>query len=70
MRCIYLYFLGVTVLTLGFVTLAGAQDKPAAAAETSGTPKAGPRAEFLEEIAYYEQRYMRIAEAMPVEKYP
>lgn len=68
MRRIYLYFLGVTVLTLGFVAVAGAQDKAAAAA--SDAPKAGPRAEFLEEIAYYEQRYLRIAEAVPVEKYP
>ena len=70
MRHIYLYFLGVTVLALSFGTPNRAQDKPAAAAEASGSPKAGPRAEFLEEIAYYEQRYMRLAEAMPVEKYP
>ena len=70
MRRIYLYFLGVTVLTLGLATFVGAQDKPTAAAEASGVPKAGPRAEFLEEIAYYEQRYIRLAEAMPVEKYP
>jgi uncharacterized damage-inducible protein DinB len=27
------------------------------------------RAEFLEEIAYYEQRYTQLAEAMPAEKY-
>jgi DinB family protein len=32
-------------------------------------PTTGLRAEFLEEIAYYEQRYMRLAEAMPAEKY-
>jgi uncharacterized damage-inducible protein DinB len=32
-------------------------------------PATGPRAEFLEEIAYYEQRYTRLAEAMPAEKY-
>ena len=70
MRHIYLYFLGVTVLALSFGTPNRAQDKPAAAAEASGSPKAGPRAESLEEIAYYEQRYMRLAEAMPVEKYP
>ena len=70
MRRIYLYFLGVTVLTLGIVTLAGAQEKPAAAAEASAAPKNGPRAEFLEEIAYYEQRYTRLAEAMTIEKYP
>ena len=35
----------------------------------SATPTAGLRAEFLDEIAYYQQRYMRLAEAMPVEKY-
>ena len=70
MRRIYLYFLGVTVLALSFGTSSRAQDKPAAATEASGAPKTGPRAEFLEEIAYYEQRYTRLAEAMPVEKYP
>jgi uncharacterized damage-inducible protein DinB len=35
----------------------------------SATPTSGFRAEFLEEIAYYEQRYTRLAEAMPAEKY-
>lgn len=69
MRRIYIYFLGVTVLALGLVTWSGAQDKPAAATEASVAPKTGPRAEFLEEIAYYEQRYTRLAEAMPAEKY-
>jgi uncharacterized damage-inducible protein DinB len=29
----------------------------------------GARAEFLEEVAYYEQRYTRLAEAVPAEKY-
>lgn len=32
-------------------------------------PTSGFRAEFLEEVAYYEQRYTRLAEAMPAEKY-
>ena len=32
-------------------------------------PISGFRAEFLEEVAYYEQRYTRLAEAMPAEKY-
>lgn len=45
---------------------ANAQEKPAA---TAAAPTAGPRAEFLEEIAYYEQRYTRLAEAMPADKY-
>jgi uncharacterized damage-inducible protein DinB len=39
-----------------------------AAVMTDG-PTTGFRAEFLEEIIYYEQRYTRLAEAMPAEKY-
>jgi uncharacterized damage-inducible protein DinB len=39
------------------------------AATTQAAPTSGPRAEFLEEIAYYEQRYARLAEAMPADKY-
>ena len=35
----------------------------------SAAPTSGFRAEFLEGIAYYEQRYTRLAEAMPAEKY-
>jgi uncharacterized damage-inducible protein DinB len=69
MRRIYLYCLGFTILTLSFVALGQAQDKPAAPATASGVPTTGPRAEFLEEIAYYDQRYTRLAEAMPAEKY-
>jgi uncharacterized damage-inducible protein DinB len=33
------------------------------------TPISGFRAEFLEELAYCEQRYLTLAEAMPAEKY-
>lgn len=40
-----------------------AQDKPAAPAVT------GARGEFLAETSYYEQRYTRLAEAIPAEKY-
>jgi len=39
-----------------------AQEKPTA-------PASGPRAEFLAELAYYEERYTRLAEAVPAEKY-
>jgi uncharacterized damage-inducible protein DinB len=39
-------------------------DKPAAAA-----PAAGVRAEFLDEVGFYEQRFMRLAEAIPADKY-
>ena len=41
-----------------------AQDKPAGA-----TAVTGARGEFLAEVAYYEQRYTRLAEAVPAEKY-
>jgi uncharacterized damage-inducible protein DinB len=43
-----------------------AQDKPAATAAPAVT---GARGEFLAEVAYYEQRYTRLAEAVPAEKY-
>jgi uncharacterized damage-inducible protein DinB len=44
-----------------------AQDKPAATAATPAVT--GARGEFLAEIAFYEQRYTRLAEAVPAEKY-
>ena len=40
------------------------QDKPAAAPAVTGA-----RGEFLAERSYYEQRFTRLAEAMPAEKY-
>jgi len=43
---------------------AAAQDKPAALPAVMGA-----RGEFLAEVAYYEQRYSRLAEAVPAEKY-
>lgn len=46
------------------------QDKPPAqAASTTAAPISGARAEFLAEIAFYEQRFTRLAQAMPAEKY-
>ncbi len=45
---------------------AAAQDNPPAAAATAVT---GARGEFLAEVVYYEQRYTRLAEAVPAEKY-
>jgi uncharacterized damage-inducible protein DinB len=67
MRRISLYFLWFTVMALCCSNPVPAQDKPAAMASTA--PASGVRAEFLEEIAYYEQRYTQLAEAMPAEKY-
>jgi uncharacterized damage-inducible protein DinB len=72
MRRIYVYFLLLTVLALNFMPSGRAQDNNAdhkAAAVGAVAPTAGFRAEFLEEIAYYEQRYTRLAEAMPAGKY-
>jgi uncharacterized damage-inducible protein DinB len=47
------------------------QDKPAAQATsaTAAAPTSGVRAEFLAEVAFYEQRFARLAQAMPAEKY-
>jgi uncharacterized damage-inducible protein DinB len=44
-----------------------AQDKPAATAAAPAVT--GARGEFLAEVAFYEQRYTRLAEAVPAEKY-
>lgn len=63
MRRIYICFLCLTMCAAGFARIGRAQEKPA------DVPTSGPRAEFLAEIAYYEQRYVRLAEAMPAEKY-
>jgi uncharacterized damage-inducible protein DinB len=56
------------LLTICAITLlphrTAAQDKPAAAPAVTGA-----RGEFLAEVAYYEERYTRLAEAIPAEKY-
>jgi uncharacterized damage-inducible protein DinB len=71
LRRIFLYFLALTVLGLSSMPYSQAQDSPdhKAQAMVSAAPASGFRAEFLEEITYYEQRYARLAEAMPAEKY-
>jgi uncharacterized damage-inducible protein DinB len=71
MRRKYICCLGLTVFALSFTPSGRAQESPdrKTPARASATPTTGLRAEFLEEIAYYEQRYMRFAEAMPGEKY-
>jgi uncharacterized damage-inducible protein DinB len=69
MRRISLCFLILTSW-LGFTPSSKAQettDHKTPAAATA--PTSGFRAEFLEEIAFYEQRYTRLAEAMPADKY-
>jgi uncharacterized damage-inducible protein DinB len=50
--------------------LARAQQKPAEKPPATQTvPTAGARMEFLDEVSYYEQRFLRLADAIPAEKY-
>ena len=71
MRRVGLYFLILAALGLNLMPPSRAQDSPdhKAPAVASAAPTSGFRAEFLDGIAYYEQRYTRLAEAMPAEKY-
>jgi uncharacterized damage-inducible protein DinB len=71
MRLIFLYFLTLTVFGQNFMPPTWAQDSPdhKTPALAPAAPTSGFRAEFLEEVTYYEQRYTRLAEAMPAEKY-
>jgi len=65
MRSKVICFLAVTILGLNSTGAAHAQSPPSA----SSPPRSGPRAEFLQEISYYEERYTRLAEAVPADKY-
>lgn len=71
---IVIYFLILTAFSLGLMPSSQAQDKPAEKppqymGRALVQPNSGFRAEFLEEIAYYEQRFARLAEAIPAERY-
>lgn len=69
MRSNSIHFLLVTSLSFSMTLLLPAQEKPADKAPAAIAPVSGYRAEFLEEVAYYEQRYTKLAEAMPADKY-
>jgi uncharacterized damage-inducible protein DinB len=71
MRRIALYFLVLTVIGLNSMSATRAQDTPDHKVPATATvaPNSGFRAEFLEEVTYYEQGYTRLAEAIPAEKY-
>jgi hypothetical protein len=70
MRPISMYSLGLTIIAMAIGSNAGAQGKPREKAGAApATVATGPQAEFLEEIVYYEQRYVRLAESVPAEKY-
>jgi uncharacterized damage-inducible protein DinB len=70
MRRASIYLFGLMLIGMGRAVVSNAQDKaPAVAHSDFAAPTSGARAEFLEEIAFYEQRYIRLAEAVPAEKY-
>ncbi|HVS88550.1 MAG TPA: DinB family protein [Candidatus Acidoferrum sp.] len=73
MRRMSIGCLSLATLSLGFCPVTGAQtrDKPAGQAPSTAVaaPTSGARAEFLAEVTFYEQRYTRLAQAMPAEKY-
>src|SRR6266849_10616980 len=65
-----LYLIVATVFTAMLGIAIQGQDKPAGStATTAVAPTSGARAEFLDGLAYYEQRFTRLAEAIPAEKY-
>ena len=56
----------VTAALGGLVSAASGQ---AAAASTAAAPTSGYRAEFLNEMKYFEGRFTALAQAIPAEKY-
>ena len=73
MRRMSIYCLSLATLCLclcGMMRGQGTDKQAGQAATTSAAaPTSGARAEFLAEVAYYEQRYTRLAQAVPAEKY-
>jgi len=66
--CLVLF---AAVLLATFAVRAPSQDKPVTppAASATAAPASGARAEFLNELAYYEHRFTHLAEAVPADKY-
>jgi hypothetical protein len=69
MHRISLFFLILTATSSNFIPCR-AQEKPAGKVQVMGfvpalTSSSGPRAEFLEAVAYYKQRYACLAESVP-----
>jgi uncharacterized damage-inducible protein DinB len=71
MRCIVRGFVCVIfVLLFSWGTILYAQEKTVEkSALTVMAPTSGARFEFLDEVSYYEQRFERLADAIPAEKY-
>jgi uncharacterized damage-inducible protein DinB len=66
MRPIYLLFLGVALTTQGLAASGRAQGTPPAA---PAAPTSGARAEFLDTLDYFQQRYVSLAESIPADNY-
>ena len=65
-----LYLVVAAVFTFALSSAVCAQqDNSVTTASASAAPTSGTRAEFLEEVVFYEQRYTRMADAIPEEKY-
>jgi uncharacterized damage-inducible protein DinB len=73
MRRMSICCLSLATLCLCLCSIARSQgaDKPGgqAPSASAAAPTSGARAEFLAEVAFYEQRYIRLAQAVPAEKY-
>jgi uncharacterized damage-inducible protein DinB len=71
MRRMSICCLSLATLSLGFCPVTQAQGKLAEQTPSTAVaaPTSGARAEFLAEVTFYEQRYTRLAQAMPAEKY-
>jgi uncharacterized damage-inducible protein DinB len=67
MKSKVLLFLAFMSFVLAIGPSLRGQEKPATGAPSA--PTSGYRAEFLDEIASYEQKFVRLAEATPAEKY-
>jgi uncharacterized damage-inducible protein DinB len=70
MRRNSIYFVGLTLLAVTIGSTCRAQDKPAEkVVSAAAEPTSGARAEFLDRLEFYEQRFVSLAQAVPAEKY-
>jgi uncharacterized damage-inducible protein DinB len=73
MRRMPIYYLSLATLCLCLCGVTRGQGPDKQAGQTPATaaavPTSGARAEFLAEVAFYEQRFTRLAQAVPAEKY-
>jgi hypothetical protein len=71
---VHAFLITMLFLESGLTSNSSAQEKPQNEPklyrlDPPPAPKTGVRADFLAEIAYYEQRYMELAKVIPAEKY-